>query len=95
MIFVRLFVRMDCFCLMPIGGGKSLYYELPAFIKPGLVLVVSLLIGKPDITKSTAIVTNFLLGHSFVHSCAFPTKAFGICSRCAFTKAKCSVHCIL
>src|SRR3989338_2680205 len=44
-IITRLLENKDCLALMPTGGGKSLCYQLPALIFPGITIVVSPLIA--------------------------------------------------
>ena len=44
-IIEQVLQKRDVLAIMPTGGGKSLCFQLPALLKPGLTLVVSPLIA--------------------------------------------------
>src|SRR5689334_4567341 len=54
----------DVFAVLPTGGGKSLCFQLPALVRPGLTVVVSPLIAlmkdQVDALQASGIAATFL-----------------------------------
>ena len=62
-------------CLMPTGGGKSLCFQLPALMLPGLTLVISPLIAlmkdQVDALQANGIPAEFINSTlSYARNCA-------------------------
>ena len=78
----------DVFALLPTGGGKSLCFQLPALIRPGLTVVVSPLIALMK-DQVDALQAAGLPPHFSIPPWAPPNRANG-CGDCISTNIACS-----
>lgn len=85
-IIERVLAGKDCLVLMPTGGGKSLCFQLPALILPGVAIVISPLISlmkdQVDALRANGVAADF------INSTLSQTEISGVINKAKIGKLK-------